>query len=142
MADVTISREAAEAGARALADWLHLDFDRIGDGQKTLRRQAEAVLKAAMPGLTDSLAQQIAGLREVTRKQQDQINALQAANTAPNGSAQDEANAIIAAWGPTFSARLDWELEFEADAKIAFEAWEQLVIQMATARAEQLRAQS
>lgn len=45
----TIPNDAVEAGARSLADWLHLDFDRIGEGQATLRRQADAVLNAAAP---------------------------------------------------------------------------------------------
>lgn len=42
-----IPPEAVDAGARALADWLNLDFDQIGDGRATLRTQAEAVLTAA-----------------------------------------------------------------------------------------------
>lgn len=51
MADTEIAPDVIETAARALADWLNLDFDRIGDGQKTLRRQAEAVLNAAAPHL-------------------------------------------------------------------------------------------
>lgn len=58
MADeICLPREAVEAGARALADYLNLDYDRIGDGQKTLTRQAEALLAAAAPHIAAAYAE-------------------------------------------------------------------------------------
>lgn len=81
-----------------------------------------------------SLVRQINDLRDVISQQQVRIDALQALNTGTPDSARAEADATILAWGPRFRAALSWELETEADAQIAYEAWEQLVLQMATAK--------
>lgn len=80
-------------------------------------------------------ARQIEQLRAVVSSLQIQVAALQALNAETTGDARAEATAIIDAWGPRFRAVLDWEFEFDADAQIAIEAWEQLVLQMCTARA-------
>jgi hypothetical protein len=87
---------------------------------------------------TASLVQQISNLRDVITRQNAQIAALQALSGSSHGhmpeAARAEADATILAWGPNFRATLAWELEHEADAQIAYEAWEQLVLKMATAR--------
>ena len=83
---------------------------------------------------TASLVQQIANLRDVIDAQRIQIAALQALDAPTPESAKAEADATILAWGPRFHSMLSWELEHEADAHTAIEAWEQLVLQMATAK--------
>lgn len=57
MADHEIAPDVIETAARALADWLNVDYDRIGDGQETLQQQAEAVLIAAAPHLEAAYAE-------------------------------------------------------------------------------------
>lgn len=73
MAD--LPQHLIEAGARALADWLNLDYDRIGDGQKTLCHQAEAVLGAATDHLDpEGLLAEIADYAEQHAQQREELN--------------------------------------------------------------------
>jgi hypothetical protein len=133
VAEVSIPREAVEAGARALADWLNLDYDRIGDGQATLTRQADAMLKGAAPHIAAVHANRINRLtaqRDEARRALTRV--MPAARTAEE--VQADAGAIRFSWGPRFAALLE-DLLDEDDLLAVLAAWETLLREQVTAHA-------
>lgn len=133
MADLTISREAVELGARALADWLNLDFDRIGDGQDTLCEQAEAILKGAAPHITAEKDAEIDRLQtRLDEARHALTRVMPAARTAEE--VQADAGAIRFGWGPRFAALLE-DLLDEDDLMAVLAAWETLLREQVAARA-------
>jgi hypothetical protein len=75
MTETDLPHSLVEAGARALADWLNVDYDRIGDGQKTLCHQAEAVISAATDHLDpEGLLAEVADYAEQHVQQREELN--------------------------------------------------------------------
>lgn len=133
MAEIKIPREAVEAGARGLADWLNLDYDRIGDGQKTLTSQAEALLNAAAPHIAAVHADRI---NRLTAQRDEARHALARVMPAARTTEeiQADAGAIRFGWGSRFAALLE-DLLDEDDLMAVLAAWETLLREQIAARA-------
>lgn len=132
MAD-QIPSDAVETAARALADWLNVDYDRIGEGQTTLCRQAEAVLNAAAPLIVAEKDAEIDRLQaQLDEARRALTRVMPAARTAEE--VQADAGAIRFGWGPRFAALLDGLLD-EDDLMAVLAAWETLLREQVTARA-------
>jgi hypothetical protein len=128
-----LPHDLIEAGARELADWLNLDYDRIGDGQKNLCSQAKAVLGVTAERIAAVHADRI---NRLTAQRDEARSALTrmmpAARTADE--VQADAGAIRFGWGPRFAELLE-DLLDEDDLMAVLAAWETLLREQVAARA-------
>jgi hypothetical protein len=133
VADLNIPREAVGSGARALAEWLNVDWNRIGDGQVSLIKQADAILNAAAPLIAAQRDAEIARLQaQLDEARRALTRVMPAARTAEE--VQADAGAIRFSWGPRFAALLE-DLLDEDDLMAVLAAWETLLSEQIDARA-------